>query len=130
LQKIALDGGNDFGLNPASLAVEHSHGRDFPACLRPPLEFQPMLSVHVERIAANERLIHFDRTALRASQLIPSVILERKANAMQHQPSRLLGHYNRSRDFVGRNFLPFKWGCTRTETEKSAALATVSATVS
>lgn len=59
-----------------------------------------LFAVHLPRFAANESFVNFDFLAL-ATQFDEGTVLHRKANAVKHEPCRLLSDAKSASHFVG-----------------------------
>jgi len=57
----------------------------------------PLAQVHVARLAADESLINFDLSAQLGTE---EIILHRKADAVEHEPCRLLGYFHVTRNLI------------------------------
>src|SRR2546425_4881023 len=96
LQSFLSAGGYDEGTD-FSAAFYDSHNGSFVLAAGSGDAALPLGNVHIPCLAADESLVNFDF----ASQLGSRAILQRKPDAVHHEPGSLLGDSEIAPDFIG-----------------------------
>src|SRR5271166_3284583 len=94
LQGLALHVGNHLRPHLTALTVEHSHDNS-GSLVALIVHLEPFRAVHLLRLWADVRLVYFDRATVTAAHLEHQSTLHRFADAMQHEPCRVLADTKR-----------------------------------
>src|SRR5271166_2159433 len=98
LKSLAFDVRDNFGTHLPTLTVEHSHNRCRGVLPVGAVNLEPPRAMHLLRLRAYMRLVHFDWTV--AAHLQETSRLHCFADAVKHEPRRLLSNADSLSQFV------------------------------